>query len=173
MKKERRWESCHAQVMPMTMSWMMIQRITRALVVSDWSRNSASRSCNASQQGMQRSRRTVVTDSLEDLLPTDVVEPGVEVLDTAGNVLELALVAALDLVGVADGKVEAQLDATIGAAGREPAGTSRAARRGEADSVVAGLLRGEGEAAGRLAALRHDPVVIVEYLLHRTVSNCL
>lgn len=44
MKKERRCDSCQAHVMPMTTSWMMIQRMTRPLVTSDWSLNSASRS---------------------------------------------------------------------------------------------------------------------------------
>lgn len=45
MKKDRRCDSCQAQVMPRTTSWMTIQRTTRELVVSDWSLNSASRSC--------------------------------------------------------------------------------------------------------------------------------
>ena len=44
MKKDRRCESCQAQVIPITTSWMMIHRITRAFVVSDWSLKSASRS---------------------------------------------------------------------------------------------------------------------------------
>jgi hypothetical protein len=45
MKKARRCDSCHTHVTPRTTSWMMVQRTTRAFVVSDWSRNSASRSC--------------------------------------------------------------------------------------------------------------------------------
>ena len=45
MKKDRRCDSCQAQVTPSTVSWIRIQRTTRALVDSDWSRNSASRSC--------------------------------------------------------------------------------------------------------------------------------
>jgi hypothetical protein len=45
MKNARKCESCHAQVTPRTTSWIMVQRTTRAFVVSDWSRNSASRSC--------------------------------------------------------------------------------------------------------------------------------
>jgi hypothetical protein len=45
MKKDRRCDSCQAHVMPKTTSWMRVQRTTRALVDSDWSRNSASRSC--------------------------------------------------------------------------------------------------------------------------------
>lgn len=55
MKKDRRWESCHAQVAPRTMSWMTIHRTTRELVVSDWSRNSASLSCFGVSYSCQQS----------------------------------------------------------------------------------------------------------------------
>lgn len=44
MKKERRCDNCQVQVRPRMTSWIMIQRMTRALVDSDWSLNSASRS---------------------------------------------------------------------------------------------------------------------------------
>lgn len=46
MKKDRRCESCHAHVPPKTTSWISIHRTTRPLVASDWSLNSASRSCH-------------------------------------------------------------------------------------------------------------------------------
>ena len=45
IKKDRRCDSCQAHVTPSTVSWIRIQRTTRPLVLSDWSRNSASRSC--------------------------------------------------------------------------------------------------------------------------------
>lgn len=35
MKKDRKWDSCQAHVMPSTASWMRIQRMTRLLVDSD------------------------------------------------------------------------------------------------------------------------------------------
>lgn len=44
-KNARRCVSCHAQVTPRTASWISVHRTTRELVLSDWSRNSASRSC--------------------------------------------------------------------------------------------------------------------------------
>ena len=44
MKNARRCVNCHAQVTPRTKSCTNVHRTTRALVVSDWSRNSASRS---------------------------------------------------------------------------------------------------------------------------------
>lgn len=112
------------------------------------------------------------TDSLEHLLPADVVQPRVEVLDARGNVLELVLVAALDLVGLADDEVEPHLDAAVGDARGEPPGAARARGRHEADLVVAGFLGGEGEAAGGLATLGDDAVVVVKDLLRRALA-CL
>src|SRR5690242_13088083 len=44
-KNARRCVSCHAQVTPKTPSWIRVHRTTREFVLSDWSRNSASRSC--------------------------------------------------------------------------------------------------------------------------------
>lgn len=44
MKKARRCDSCQAQVTPRAATWMSDQRTTLALVDSDWSLNSASRS---------------------------------------------------------------------------------------------------------------------------------
>lgn len=41
--------------------------------------------------------------SLEDLLSPDVLQARVEVLDALRDVLQLALVRALDLAGLADG----------------------------------------------------------------------
>lgn len=50
MKKDRRCESCHAQVTPRTVNWINVHRTIFALVDSLWSRNSASRSCYNEQQ---------------------------------------------------------------------------------------------------------------------------
>jgi hypothetical protein len=58
--------------------------------------------------------------TLENLLPSDISQTGVEVLNTRSNILNLALVAALNLVGLADYEVERELDATVGVLGREP-----------------------------------------------------
>lgn len=112
----------------------------------------------------------VVTYTLEDLLSSDVVEAGVEVLDTCCDVLDLSLVAALDLVGLADDEVEGQLDAAVGFRGREPAGAARVGRRREAQLVVSGVGGGEGEAARGSAALGDDTVVVVEDFLVICVS---
>ena len=45
MKKARRCDSCHAHVTPKTTNCRRVHLTTRAFVVSDWSRNSASLSC--------------------------------------------------------------------------------------------------------------------------------
>jgi hypothetical protein len=105
------------------------------------------------------------THSLEDLLATDVLQPGVEVLDARGNVLELVLVGGLDLGRVADGEVEGEADAAVLGVLAEPAGAARGGRGGEAEHVVAGVGGGEGELAGGAAALGDDAVVVVEEFL--------
>lgn len=172
MKKERRWDSCQAQVAPRTTSWRAIQRMTRALVDSDWSLNSASRSWRGSQLATIEAIYICIeyeywTHPLEDLLALDIVQARVEVLDALGDVLQLALVGALDLAGLADGEVEGELDAAVGVGGVEPALAAAVTAGREAEAVVAGLVRGEGEAARRGAALGDDSVVVVEdFLFH-------
>jgi hypothetical protein len=105
------------------------------------------------------------THSLKNLLSPYVRETGVEVLDARSEVLKLVLVAALDLVGLANDEVQGQLDAAVVLLGREPGGAAGARGRGEADLVVAGFGCREGEAAGGGAALGHDAVVVVEDFL--------
>lgn len=184
MKNERRWDSCQAQVAPRTTSWMMIQRTTRAFVDSDWSLNSASRSYTNNNNNRRlalpgqprekkrrlkkkrsKKKKKEMTDPLENLLPADIVQPGVEVADARGDVLQLVLVVALDLVGLANDHVEAQADAAVVVGGGEPAGAAAAGRGREADLVVARVGGGEGEAAGGGASLGDDAVVVVKDFL--------
>lgn len=61
----------------------------------------------------------MATYTLEDLLSTDVVKSSGQVLNTSGNIGNLALVAALDVTGT-DNHVELELDSSIGVAGGEP-----------------------------------------------------
>lgn len=93
----------------------------------------------------------------------------VKVLDTRGQVLELVLVGALDLVGLANDHVERQLDAAVGLVGCPPRRAARGGRRREADLVLAGLGGGEGEAAGGGAALGDHAVFVVEDFLQLRV----
>lgn len=106
-----------------------------------------------------------VTHALEDLLPPDIVQSGVEVLDARSDVLELRLVGALNLIGLANDQIENQLDAAVGVAGGQPPGAARCRRGREADLVVAGLVRRESEAARGGAALVDDTVTVIKDLL--------
>lgn len=83
MKKDRRCDNCHAHVPARTVSWMIIQRMTRPLVASDWSLNSASRSCGEISKQCQCTGRSIkdrtwkyaqgATHPLEHLLATNVL----------------------------------------------------------------------------------------------------
>ena len=105
------------------------------------------------------------TYTLENLLPLDVIEPCVEVLDAVADGLELVLVGALDFVRLADDEVEGQADTAIGAAGRQPAAAAGGRGRCEAELVVARLGGREVELAGGGTLLSEDAVVIVEDFL--------
>lgn len=76
---------------------------------------------------------------MEGLLSANVLQPGVEILDPGGDVLQLALVAGLDLGGLADGQVETEPNAPVRATLAQPAGAARGRGRGEAEAVVAGV----------------------------------
>ncbi len=103
------------------------------------------------------------THPLVDLLAPNVRQAPVQVLDARDNVLDLALVGALNLARLANGHVERQAHAANRVALAQPAVAGRRRRR-EADLVLAGLLRREGEAALALAALRDDAVVAEGFL---------
>ena len=105
------------------------------------------------------------TYALEDLLAADILQAGVEVADALDDVLHLALVGALDLASLADGEVEAQLDAAVGAQDAQPVLAAAVAGGGEAEAVLAGVGGAEGEAARGAAALGDDAVVVVEEFL--------
>lgn len=116
------------------------------------------------ERGERRGKRGG-TYSLEDLLAPDILQTRVEVLDPLGDVLELALVGALDLAGLADGEVEGELDAAVGVGGVQPALAAAVAAWREAEPVVARVGRREGEAPRGRAPLRDYSVVVVEDFL--------
>jgi hypothetical protein len=90
---------------------------------------------------------------LEDLLPPDVLQPSIQVLHPCGDIFNLALVRALDLVGLAYHQVEHQLDTAVRF--RDACPSAAAGRRAgcEADLVVSGLGGGEVELSGRSSLL--------------------
>jgi hypothetical protein len=100
--------------------------------------------------------------ALEDLLALDVLQAGVQVAHLLDHVLDLVLVRALDLGGVADGHVELELDAAdLRAVEEEARGGGNVGGR-EAEAVVAGVGGCEDEFAARGGALGDDAVVVVE-----------
>ena len=118
---------------------------------------------------LSEEKRGPGTYTLKNLLPPDVVQAGVKVLDAPGQILQLALVGALDGARLADGDVERQPNAAVGVTRRQPSAPAAVGRGREADLVVSGLSRREGELAARAAALRDDAVVVVKDFLERGV----
>ena len=86
----------------------------------------------------------VGTHPLEDLLPSNILQAGIQITDALGDVDELGLVGRLDLGG-ADGQVQRQPDAAVGLHRRQPPRPPAAAARREADPVLARVCCCEGE----------------------------
>ena len=104
------------------------------------------------------------------LLPPNILQPHIQILDPLHDILNLALIRALDLAGVADRQIQRELDAAGRLAVGEVARAMRGVARGEADAVVAGVGGREGEAALGGALLRDDAVVVVEGLFDGDVD---
>jgi hypothetical protein len=98
---------------------------------------------------------------LVHLFTADIVQPAVQVLDTLNDILHLVLVLGLDLAGLANGKVDGDLDGAPGVAPQ--AGDSISLGR-EADFVLASVRGREVEAARVAVTLGNNAVVIVEGL---------
>lgn len=109
-----------------------------------------------------------MTYSLEDLLPADILQPRVQVLDPRLDVFQLVLVRALDNAALADSHIQGKLDTAVGVGGAQPATLAAVGGGSEADLVVASLGCGEGETTTRAALLRYYTVVVVKELLFRT-----
>ena len=122
MKNALRCESCHAQVTPNTTSCTSVHLTTLALVLSDWSRNSASRSYSNAPEISSHNERAVrtlgrlksSTYALENLLPPYILQPPIQLLYLPYDVLDFALVRALNLARLANCKVHGQLQASQG-----------------------------------------------------------
>lgn len=112
-----------------------------------------------------------LTYALEDLLPPNIRQPAIQLLDFGDNVVDFTLVFALDLARLANGHVDGELDAAARHAGvGEPSADTdgRGAGRREAYPVVAGIRGGEGEFRGFVRGgglLVYNTVVIVEGLV--------
>lgn len=103
------------------------------------------------------------THPLVHLLPTNIMQPAVQIANALHDILHLILVLRLDLARLANGNIQRHPDSALGTG--QPA-ASRGVRVGrETDAVLAGVRSGESKAAGVVLALGDDAVVVVEGLL--------
>lgn len=100
---------------------------------------------------------------MKHLLPPNILQPPIQILDLLHDILDLALIRALQRAGLANGQVQGQLDPVARRQRGEPAPAGRRGR--EAQLVVARVGGREGEAPGRGALLGDHAVVVVEDFL--------
>lgn len=103
------------------------------------------------------------TYTLVHLLPTNIMQPAVQITNPLHDILHLVLIFGLNLARFANGNIQGHLNGTLGAG--EPATGGGVGLSGEADAVLTGISGREGEAAGVVLALRDDAVVVVESLI--------
>lgn len=101
---------------------------------------------------------------LEDLFPSNIPQPSIQVLDPAREGVEL-VVLVLQRTRLANGQVEVQPDAAVLVLHVLPGGAARVRRGAEAELVLAGVSGREGKVTLLVAALGDDAVVIVEDFL--------
>lgn len=99
---------------------------------------------------------------LEHLLPSDVLQSTIQVFDLGYNILNLALVRALDVARRADGHINRELDAAHLEPALQPPGVSSEVGRCKAELVFSRVRGAERKAAFAIASLRHDAVVVVK-----------
>jgi len=104
------------------------------------------------------------TYPLVHLLPTNIMQPAVQITNPLHDIRHLLLVLRLDLARLANGNVQRHLDGALGA--RQPAARSGVGFSGEADAVLASIGGREREATGVILALGDNAVVIVKSLLN-------
>lgn len=104
------------------------------------------------------------TNTLVHLLPANIMQTRIQILDALHDILHLVLVLGLDLACLANGHVKGDLDCALGA-GQPSTSLSIGVSR-EADLVLASVGGGESEAARVVLALGDDTVVVVEGLVN-------
>lgn len=105
----------------------------------------------------------MIAYSLEDLLPSNVLQASIQVLDLGNNILNLSLIGALNIACLANSHVERDFDTANLMATKEPPNTGGSAACGRKTNLVcAGISGGKSEAALVVAFLRYYAVVVVE-----------
>ena len=143
-------------------------------MLSDWSRNSASRSytvVNIFLKRLDAACALRVTYSLEDLFAPDILQPRVQVLNPLDQRLDMGLVCALNPTCLSNSHIYCELDRAVNAAA-QPASTLNVLR-GHANAVLSGVGGGEGEFALARTALSDNAVVVVEGLLNGNEDACV
>ena len=106
----------------------------------------------------------LVSHSLESLFPSNVRQSGIQILYLLHDVRDLALVLTLNLAGLANGDVQAQLDAAHGTSAGQPA-ASWIVRGRETDLVLARIGRRESKSARIGTRLPYDAMIRVKCLV--------
>lgn len=104
------------------------------------------------------------TFTLEHLLPPDILQPSIEVLDLLHNILNLSLIRALDLARLTDGNVKSESNSALRVV-RQPTSIGGHVVRRKADLMLSAISGREGETAIGIAPLGDDSVVVVEGLV--------
>ena len=89
----------------------------------------------------------IETHPLKHLLPSDILQPPVQILNLLHDILNLALIRTLDSARLSNGQIQGQLDAAHRMQGGEPARGSRIGCWREADLVIARVGSAECEAS--------------------------
>ena len=100
---------------------------------------------------------------LEHLLPTNIVQPTIQVLDLLHNILHLPLILQLNVACLANRHVQRHPDRLRST--RQPAPGRTAPLGSQTDLMLTSISGGEREAARVAVTLGDDAVVIVEDLV--------
>lgn len=103
------------------------------------------------------------TYPLEDLLPSHVLQPAVQIPNLLRQIIDLALVRALDLARLSNRQIQRELYTGVYILA-EPGTALLHILWNHADSVLAAVSRAESKLSGARAALGYHAVVVVECL---------
>lgn len=102
------------------------------------------------------------THSLKYLLPLDIMQSRIQILDSLHNIWNLPFICALDRACLSCSQVQRQLDSPNRHSRGEPAVRGSRMRRCETDPVVSRVGSTESEAAFRGTSSVDNAVVVIE-----------
>jgi hypothetical protein len=108
------------------------------------------------------------TYPLENLLPLDILHPLIQVANPLHNIVNLALIRALNLARLPNRHIQRKLHSPVYTTSTQPAATAAAlyVLGRHAEPMLAAVGGGEGEAAAVGTALGDDAVVVVKGLFY-------